>query len=165
MKILQSLKYAVALAWTALKTQVGAFSITNFRFAVLDSSFVPSMHREFADQTMVAGTVVTATVDTGIVGNKWVRVRAIVKTLTGLAATGRVQITVQAGTGAAITNPTNIAQQTVGMITGDTALLFQFEGWSNAGFQSYAVAITALSAAGAVDAGVTAVADVMVDIA
>ncbi len=142
-----------------------AYTITNNRFAVLDSSFLPANHQELADLTLVAGTVTSSTINTAIVGNKWIRVRALLKTLGALTAGESVNISVQAGTGAAITGPTNIASQRVVMVSGDTALLFQFEGWSNTGFQSYAVTIQALAAAGTVDTGVTSVVDVMVDAA
>lgn len=143
----------------------GAFSITNRNFAVRDSSFIPACHVELADQALVAGTVTTATQNTGIVGLQWVRVRAILKTLGLLAAGEQVVISVQAGTGASITTPVQIAQQVKKMMSGDTAITFDFEGWSNAGFQSYAVTVQALSAAGVLDTGVTSVLDIEVDCA
>src|SRR5262245_35925121 len=100
-----------------------AQTITNKQFVTPDFSSVPAAHVELADQTLVNSALTTATQNPGIVGLKWIRVRAILKTLGGQAAGESVTMSVQAGTGASITGPTNIAQQTVVMNTGDTALL------------------------------------------
>lgn len=140
-------------------SQIGAFAITGKQFASWEASYLPVAHAELADLTMVAGTVTSAVQNTGVVGLKWVRVKARLKTLGGLAATNTVRISVQAGTGAAVTNPVQIAQQLLTMETNDTELLFQFIGWSEAGFQSYRVIITSSNGAA------VSVVDVMVDAA
>lgn len=142
-----------------------AFSITNKTFAVEASSFLPSCHQEIADLTLVSGTVTSATVNTAVEGLQWVRLRALAKTLTGMQAGDTLTVTVQAGTGAAITGPTNLVQRTVRMIAGDTALLVEGLGWSNAGVQSYAVTVQGRDAGGTLDTGITAVVDVMLDFA
>lgn len=143
----------------ALRSQAGAFTITLFRWAVLDSSFLPANSNEIADLTMNGSSGASSgTVDTGIEGNKWVRVRALLKTISNLQAGDTVTVTLQGGTSTGITAPTNIAQQTVQVMDGDTALQFQFEGWSNAGFQSYRILASSSRASA------TAVLDVLVDI-
>lgn len=124
-----------------------AQSLVNKQFAPPEAAWIPACHLELADQTLVNSTLTTTTVNTGIVGLKWIRVRAILKTLGGQAAGETIRMTAQAGTGAAITSPTNIGQQIVTMETGDTAILFDFIGWSNAGFQSYALLINSSGAA------------------
>lgn len=136
-----------------------AQSLVNKQFATPDAAWIPACHLELADQTLANSTLTTTTVNTGIVGLKWIRVRAILKTLGGQAAGESIRMTAVAGTGGAITGPTNIGQQVVVMETGDTAILFDFIGWSNAGFQSYALLI---NSSGAVR---TPVLDIMIDCA
>jgi len=143
-------------SWAA---QVGAFSITNKQFATPAGSYVPAAHVELADQTLVAGTVTTAVQNTGIAGLKWIRVKGIVKTLGAFSATETMRVTVQAGTGAAVTSPVNIAQVLITMETGDTGHTFEMFGWSNAGFQSYQIIITCS------DGAAVSVLDLMVDAA
>ena len=126
----------------------GAQTITNIGYADRPASWIPACHSELADQTLVGGTLTTTTVNTGIAGLKWIRVRGIIKTLGGFSAAETMRISVQAGTGAAITSPTQIAQIILTMETGDTALTFEMVGWSNAGFQSYAIIITCSDGAG-----------------
>jgi hypothetical protein len=149
----------LALGWMALKNQIGAFSITNRNFATPDAAWIPACHTELADQTLVNSTLTTATVNTGIVGLKWIRVRFLLKTLGGQAAGETIRVTAQAGTGAAITTPVNIGQRIITMETGDTAIAGEFIGWSNAGFQSYALLI---NSSGAVR---TPVLDIQIDCA
>ena len=117
-----------------------AQTITNKGFAPPAASFLPAAHNEaLVDQTMVAGTKTTTTKDTGVVGLKWIRVRALLKTLGDLVAGDTFVVTVQVGTGAALTAPTQAAHRSVTMLTGDTAIQVDVLGWSNAGFQSYAI--------------------------
>ncbi len=82
-----------------------AFGITNKADVVPISLGIPAAHKELADQTAT-----TSTVDTTIVGLKWAKVRVYVKTFGTLAAADTFRATLQVGTGAAITNPENIAQ-------------------------------------------------------
>jgi hypothetical protein len=117
-----------------------AQTIVNKDYSDPSASFLPGL--SIPDQALVAGTKTTAVVDTGIAGLKSIRARIIFKTLTGLAAGDTLTIIIQAGTGAAITNPTNIAQAVVKMATGDTMILVQLFGWSNVGFQSYKIIVT-----------------------
>jgi len=137
----------LALGWMACKNTVGAYSITNRNFATPDAAWIPACHLELADQTLANSTLTTATVNTGIVGLKWIRVRALLKTLGGQAAGETIRISAIGGTGAAITTPVNMGQNIVTMETGDTAIAFEFIGWSNAGFQSYALLINSSGAA------------------
>ena len=117
-----------------------AYATTNRTFAIDDSAFIPACHNEIADLTMSSSTVTSSTVNTGIVGLKWMRVRARLKTLGGLAAGETFVVTVQVGTGAAITAPEQIAFRTVTMLTGDlTICMPDILGWSENGFQSFAV--------------------------
>lgn len=136
-----------------------AFSIVNKQFVTPDFSSVPACHNELADLTMSSSTVTSTTINTGIVGLKWIRARAILKTLGGIAAGETYVMTIQAGTGAAITGPTQIASARTVMLTGDTAILLDCFGWSNAGFQSFAVT---LSSSGSSRTGVS---DVLIDCA
>lgn len=119
-----------------------ANTITNLDYSDPSATGLPAGKTVFADQALVAGTKTTSVVDTGIVGLKNIKARIILKTLTGLAAGDTVTAIIQAGTGAAITNPTNIAQGVYKMATGDTMMLMQLVGWSNAGFQSYKLIVT-----------------------
>ena len=151
MKFLTLLGSIGALAWNALRSQVGAFEITNKNFASRIDSFLPAVHNELADQTAS-----TAVVDTGIVGLKWARVKVRVKTFGTLVAGDTLIASLQVGTGAAITNPENIAQKFVVVETGDTSLVFEMIGSSENGFQSYNVLFTAAG-------GHTFTADLMVD--
>ena len=79
-----------------------AFTITNKQFANPEATFLPVCHSEIADATLAtaSSTVTGTTVNTGVVGLKWVRVRVHLKTLGGLAAGETLVCTVQAGTGA-----------------------------------------------------------------
>ena len=120
-----------------------AQTITNLSFQDPSSSSLPAATGSLADQTLSSGTVTTATQNPGIVGLKWMMVRVLLKDLTGLAAADTVTVSVQAGTGASLTTPTNIGGQTRTMLTNDTAIQFQFQCWSNAGFQSFAFTIKA----------------------
>jgi len=157
--ILQSFRNAVTLAWNSLKNQVGAFAITNLNFALWDSAWIPACHQELADLTMSSSTVTSSTINTGIVGLKWIRVRLVLKTLGGLAAGETLAVTVQAGTGAAITAPEQIASESTIMRTGDTFINLEALGFSNNGFQSYAVTVSTSGSSR------TSVVDVMVDCA
>ena len=136
-----------------------AQTITNLAGLPGDASFLPAAHASLADQTLVAGTLTTATQNTGIPGLKFIRVRALIKTLGAFSAAETFRISVQAGTGAAITTPTQIAQKIVTMETGDTAFPIELTGWSNAGFQSYAIIMTCS------DGAAVSVVDLVVDCA
>jgi hypothetical protein len=136
-----------------------AFSITNNDFADPSSSLLPAAHAELADLTLATAgsTVTSATQNTGVVGLKWIRVRALLKTLGGLAAGETFVVTVQAGTGAALTTPGQVAHKSVTMLASDTYLAIDVMGWSQAGFQSYAVTLSSSGASR------TSIIDVMVD--
>jgi hypothetical protein len=137
-----------------------AYATTNRTFAIDDSAFIPSCHNEIADLTMSSSTVTSSTINTGIVGLKWVRIRARLKTLGGIAAGDTFVVTVQAGTGAAITAPEQIAFRSVTMLTGDlTICMPDILGWSENGFQSFAVTVSSSGS------GRTGVVDVSVDCA
>src|SRR5712691_237346 len=100
-----------------------AYALVNKQFGTRHAAWVPAAHAELADQTAT-----TATQNTGIVGLKWARVKVYVKTFGTLAAADTFRATLQVGTGAAITAPENIAQQTVTVETGDTALVIEMLG-------------------------------------
>ncbi len=122
-----------------------AQGITNKQFATPDAAWLPACHNEaLVDNTLAtaSSTVTTATVDTGIAGLKWIRVRALLKTLGGLAAGETFVVSVQAGTGAALTLPGQVAHKSVTMLTGDTYLCVDLIGWCNAGFRSYAITLS-----------------------
>lgn len=119
-----------------------ANTLTNTDYADPSASGIPAGRTVFADQALSAGTKTTTTVDTGMAGLKNIKARILVKTLTGLAAGDTITAILQGGTGAAITNPTNLGQAVCKMATGDTALCMQVVGWSNAGFQSYKLIVT-----------------------
>lgn len=136
-----------------------AFSIVNKQFAPGEAAFIPACHQELADLTMSSSTVTSSTINTGIVGLKWIRVRLVLKTLGGLAAGETLQVTVQAGTGAAITAPEQVASANTLMRTGDTFIDLETLGFSNNGFQSYAVTVSTSGSSR------TSVVDVMVDCA
>lgn len=136
-----------------------AYATTNRTFAIDDSSFIPACHNEM-ELTMSSSTVTSSTINTGIVGLKWVRIRARLKTLGGIAAGDTFVVTVQAGTGAAITAPEQIAFRSVTMLTGDlTICMPDILGWSENGFQSFAVTVSSSGS------GRTGVVDVSVDCA
>ena len=135
-----------------------AFAITNKNFATPDAAWIPSCHFE-TEITMVSSTIAAATQNTGIVGLKWIRVRANLKTLGGIAAGETFVISVQAGTGAAVTAPEQIAFRSVTMQTGDLTITQDVIGWSQNGFQSYIVTCASSGSAR------TGVVDVMVDCA
>ena len=118
-----------------------AYTITNDDYADPSFSPMPACHQELADQTLVAGALTTTTVNTGIAGLKWARLRGIIKTLGDYGGTDTMRISLQVGTGAALTGPVTIAQKTLTFTTGDTAQTFDLMGWSNAGFQSWTVII------------------------
>lgn len=157
--MLQTLRNLVTLAWHSFVNQVGAFAITNKNFSQYSSAWLPVAHSEIADATLATASsvVIGATVNTGIVGLKWVRVRVRLKTLGGLAAGETLVCTVQAGTGAAITAPEQIAQESTTMVTGDTFINMDLLGYSQNGFQSYAVTLSSSGASR------TSVIDYMVD--
>lgn len=146
---------------TAWRTETGAFSITNKIFATRDAAWIPAAHAELADLTLAtaSSTVTSATQNTGIVGLKWIRARAKLKTLGNLAAGETLTMQIQAGTGAAITSPVQIASAYTIMLTGDTGILLEAIGWSDAGFQSYAVTLSSSGTSR------TSVIDVIVDCA
>lgn len=123
-----------------------AFSLTNKQFVTPDFSPIPAVHAE-SEATLVNSTLVGATVNTGIVGLKWARVRARVKTLGGQAAAETLRISMQGSVGAALATPVNMGQQTCTMETGDTEINFEFYCWSEAGFQSYALLFNSSGAA------------------
>ena len=152
------------LARWAFRSERGAFTITNKSFAPSEAAFIPSCHHEFADQTLVSSALATAAVDTGIVGLKWARVRAVLKTLGGQAAGESIRVTMQAGTSTAVTAPENIGSQTkvmegAGAEADDATLTFDFPCWSQNGFQSYKLVFTSSGSAR------TPVLDAMVDCA
>ena len=119
-----------------------AQTITNLAGLPGDAAFLPAAHASLADQTLVAGALTTATQNTGVPGLKFIRVRGLLKTLGGFGGTDTLRVAAQVGTGAAITNPVTIAQQLLTFETGDTGETFELTGWSNAGFQSYAIIFT-----------------------
>ncbi len=121
-----------------LRDTRGAFAMTNKQFVTPSFSPLPAVHAE-SEVTLVNSTLVGATVNTGIAGLKWARVRARVKTLGGQAAGETLRISMQGSTGASLATPTNIGQQLRTMETGDTEINFEFYCWSEAGFQSYAL--------------------------
>lgn len=157
--LLQSLRNAVTLTWDACTNEVGAFSIVNKQFAPGEAAWIPACHQELADLTMSSSTITSATINTGIVGLKWIRVRVALKTLGGLAAGETLLVTVQAGTGAAITAPEQVAARNTVMRTGDTFINLDTLGFSNNGFQSYAVTVSTSGASR------TSVVDCMIDCA
>lgn len=136
-----------------------AFAITNKTFANPEGSYNPAAHKELADLTMSSSTIGSGTINTGIVGLKWIRVRVYLKTLGGIAAGETVVVTVQAGTGAAITGPEQIAHKSITMLVNDLTMCFDVLGYSQAGFQSYAVTVSSSGSSR------TGVADVMIDAA
>lgn len=115
----------------------------DFQFATQAASFNPAAHTLLADQTLVAGALTTATVNTGIVGLRWARVKLNVKTFTSLAAADTFRVTLVVGTGAAITGPVNIAQANRTVETGDTKMVIEIHGSSIVGFQSWCLIVSA----------------------
>lgn len=133
-----------------LSGERGAFAITNKVFATPDGMYMPSVHKELADQTTVGNT------DLGVVGLKWFRIRIMVKS--GMANGNTVIFTVRVGTGAGVTAPELIlTSPTITFVTGDTNLFWEAIAASNAGFQSFKITFT--------NSGGAASADVMVDAA
>lgn len=138
-----------------------AQAITNLNFAAWESSWIPNLRVSLPDLTLATASsiIVSATQNTGVVGLKWIRVRARLKTLGGLAAGETLVVSVQAGTGAAITAPEQICQKSTVMLTGDTFINIDALGWSQNGFQSYAVTVNSSGTSR------TSVVDVYVDVA
>ena len=120
----------------------------DFQFSDLQGSYNPAARTLLADQTVVSGALTTAVVNTGIVGLRWARVKVNVKTFTDLTAADTFRCTLVVGTGAAITGPSNIAQKSFTLETGDTKLLFEMAGCSIIGFQSWKLIITTSNSRG-----------------
>lgn len=128
-----------------------AYAITNKQFASPSAAWIPALHVDNADKTAsITG------VNTGVVGNKWMRVRVYVKTFGTLAAADTLTVQVQVG----VTSTPNevIAYEEVLLPTNCTALVIDLFGASELGFQYYEILFTASSSH-------SFTADVMVDIA
>lgn len=138
------------LLFGSMAGQRGVYTITNKVFANPEGMFLPSVRKELADQTAVAAT------DLGVVGLKWIRVRVIIKS--GMANTNTAIFLVRVGTGATVVAPElTLTSPTITFVTGDSRLLWDGIGWSNAGFQSFKIDVT--------NSGGAAVFDVQVDAA
>jgi hypothetical protein len=94
---------------------------------------------QIADLTIHDGTnatYATGIIDTGIVGNKFIRGRMMVKD--GVLTNGETlsNLRVWVDNAAAMTTPEMVAQcPTLTWSTGDTNMLWDFSGWSNTGFR------------------------------
>jgi hypothetical protein len=106
-----------------------AFAIVNFDNPMTPVAYVPVLTTQYADQS--AGNNV---IDFGAAVFSAARVCVDVKTPP--SATNVVTATLQVGTGAAVTNPVNIAQKAVTMQSGDTTIEFQMHGISQVLFRS-----------------------------
>jgi hypothetical protein len=139
-----------------------AFAMTNRLFATGDAAYLPAPAHSEREFTLAAGVNTPIIENTTTPGLKWVRFKFNVKVMTGLVAGSQVVVTVVGGTGAAITNPEQIAQRIVRMETGDLSINGEAIGSSQNGFQSYKVLISTLTTAGA-PLSIAPVVDVMVD--
>ena len=113
------------------------------------NSGLPVAHSELADKTGTA-----ATVDTGIVGLKYGKIRIVIKS--GLANTNSAIFELRVGTNNNLTAPEVVwVSPSIVFRTGDTNLIIEGQFASAAGFQSWQIR--------AVDTGGTAAYDVMFD--
>ncbi len=155
MKLARFFRQIASLTRWAFASTLGAFAITNELFANRTASWIPSCHRELADQ---AASV--AAFNTGIAGLRWIRAKVYVKTFTTLTTGDVFTVTIQVGTGTAVTSPVNVAQANVTVVSGDTALVIELIGSTavNTGYQSYEIVIATSSSH-------SFVADIMIDCA
>jgi hypothetical protein len=117
-----------------------AFAITNKLFPSPEATYIPANHKEIADITASQSNI-----NTGIVGNKWIRVRIYVKSFGTLTAADVFTASIQVGTGASVTAPEDVAQVSRTVQTNDTTLNIDMQGASQAGFQSYNILIATSS--------------------
>lgn len=99
--------------------------------------------KNLPDVTTVSGA--QTTVNTGITGLTAMRATFNFKTFGTLTAADTVDITIQVGTGAALTNPRQLLYTRRVVLTGDTAIDVQLIGLTQVAFQSYAVTVATAS--------------------
>ena len=119
-----------------------AFAITNFAnpfpAAMWDTGSTCTNQQNGI--TNVAGTAQTA-VDGGSASFTAMRAIVYVKTFGTLTTSDVFTFTVQAGTGASVTNPVNIIQKAVTVLSTDTAIVFEVFGIAQVKFESYQVVV------------------------
>jgi hypothetical protein len=114
-------------------------NVTNPFTAVMWESSVTSQQ----ELTAVDGT--PTTVDFNAAVFKAARVILNFKTFGTLTTGDTVTVTLQVGTGAAVTSPKNIAQKVVTVISGDTTIGMQLFGISQSFFRSCNLIVTTSS--------------------
>lgn len=108
---------------------------------------IPAAHSEQVDKTIST----PVTVDTGVVGLKYIRCAILVKS--GMSNGNTIRFVLRTGTGAAVTSPEVVWTSPIyTFVTGDTNLIVVGEGFSNAGFQSYTLSAVQSGGAAVVDA-------------
>jgi hypothetical protein len=113
-----------------------AFAITEVDNPFPTAMWCPSVTKTYADQSSGAQSAI----DFGAAVFQNARVIIYIKTPP--SATNVITATLQAGTGASCTNPVNIAQGIITMVTGDTAMYLEIRGVYQGLFRSFILTVT-----------------------
>jgi hypothetical protein len=120
-----------------------AFAITNVTNPFTAIAWEPAYTVQKADITNVSTT--QTAVDTGSAVYKACRFIFYGKTIGTLTTGDVITITVQVGTGAAVTNPQNIINKQITALSSDVTFCCELFGTAQTTFESYQVTVTTTS--------------------
>ena len=113
-----------------------AFAITEVANPFPTAMWSPSVTKTYADQSSGAQSAVDLT------NAAFSAAKVIIYIKTPPSATNVITATLQAGTGASCTNPVNIAQGIITMVSGDTAMYLEIRGIYQGLFRSFILTVT-----------------------